>query len=39
MIGPGGLLLVIHYPFADPVSFLSVELQKSKQLNLMEKYL
>jgi hypothetical protein len=32
MIGPGGLLLVLHYLFAVPVSVLWAGLQKSKQL-------
>jgi len=34
MIGPGGLLLVLYYLFALPVSVLWAELQKSEQLHL-----
>jgi hypothetical protein len=34
MIGPGGLLLVVPYVYAVPVSVLVVGLPKRKQLNL-----
>jgi hypothetical protein len=34
MVGPGGLLLVLHHLFAVAVSVVWAGLQKSKQLNL-----
>jgi hypothetical protein len=34
MIGPGGLLLVVHHLFVVPLSVLWVGLQKSKWINL-----